>query len=458
LSAGIQACKIVSQPEQSNSKKDDEDDNNSTDHFCNRFDALSMLGDDEEGDSDSEGEDEDIAPDRPEPPAKEYSYDDLMYFPDNAKCLLLFDTMAYHAHEYSRLLKNLKETMRMEAEGEYPTDRVPVEIMFQGIYANSIIRNIQELENELYVECPALKDSPYRVLVCCFLSPFVNMLSDSVREKSPHARKWKDDFAFAFLADIVEAVFRCRMKEITGIANRFIQRWKMPNNGNNVHWLAIITMRTVVKNAGTKADIEMRRWPPEKSIDPVLKCSPAWLRDDLQDQLWTSINGDNSILNTMKILDGFGSSIDASEKESDEFTELMAKYSNVWKDSLNPASSIRGDLDATLISMIMHITQCKWRLDGGELPMEKLLLPHVSLIRKGSYFKSKPSFALIFAVHTMLMSIFELQGDGDIFRIRDVAKNSFDRFMSQAGEHLNLKYHVTQKERVSSNSLLIRKE
>jgi len=186
-------CNIVSQPEQSNSKKDDdEDDNNSTDHFCNRFDALSMLGDDEGGDSDSEGEDEDIAPDRPEPQAKEYSYDDLMYFPDSAKCLLLFDTMAYHAHEYNKLLKNLKETMRMKAEGDYPSDHVPVEIMFQGILANSIIRNIQELENELYVECPALKDSPYRVLVCCFLSRSVNMLSDSVRDISPHARKWKD--------------------------------------------------------------------------------------------------------------------------------------------------------------------------------------------------------------------------------------------------------------------------
>eukprot|EP00985_Skeletonema_marinoi_P003171 scaffold1318_cov116-Skeletonema_marinoi.AAC.1 len=140
----------------------------------------------------------------------------------------------------------------------------------------------------------------------------------------------------------------------------------------------------------------------------------------------------------MKILDGFGSSVEASEKESDEFTKLLARIwnSNVWKDSLNPASSIRGDLDATLISMMMHITQCKWRFDGGELPMEKLLLPHVSLIRKGSFFKPKPSFALIFVVHTMLMSIFELQGDGDIFRIRDVAKNSFDRFVSQAGEHL----------------------
>ena len=235
----------------------------------------------------------------------------------------------------------------------------------------------------------------------------------------------------------------------------------MPN-GNNVHWLAIITMRTVVKNAGTKAEIEMRRWPPEESIDPLLERSPAWLREDLQDQLWTSINGDNSILNTMKILDGFGSSVEASEKESDEFTKLLARIwnSNVWKDSLNPASSIRGDLDATLISMMMHITQCKWRFDGGELPMEKLLLPHVSLTRKGSFFKPKPSFALIFAVHTMLMSIFELQGDGDIFRIRDVAKNSFDRFMSQAGEHLesghskreSLLKFITDTKRVTEKS------
>jgi len=92
--------------------------------------------------------------------------------------------------------------------------------------------------------------------------------------------------------------------------------------------------------------------------------------------------------------------------------------------------------------------------------MEKLLLPHVSLIRKGSFFKPKPSFALIFAVHTMLMSIFELQGDGDIFRIRDVAKNSFDRFMSQAGEHLesghskreSLLKFITDTKRVTEKS------
>lgn len=435
----LRQCKIAEQKTEEHSKKDDENDINNSDAFCNRFDALSMLEDYHEGDSDSEEEDgdsTDSGPDRPEPPSKEYSYDDLLYFPDRAKCLFFFETMAFLAHESTLGLRNLKETMRMEARGEYPTDRVPVEIMCQGIFANSMIRSIQDLENDMYVECPDLKESPYRVLVCCFMSPMINMLSDSVRTSSPHAKKWNDDFALAFWADVVEAVFRCRVRQIESIADRFTQRWKMPNR-DKIRWLAYLTMRMVMKNAGTKAEIEMYRWPPCEHTDPLLDCSDAWLREDLQDKLWESINGENSILNTMKIVDGFGSTMCES---NDEFYKIMAQTwnRNVWKDSKNPASSIRGDLDSTLISMMMHVTQCKWRFDGEALPMEKQMLPLVSLIREGSEFESKPSFALIFAVHCMLMSIFELQGDGDIFRIRDLAKNSFDRFMSQAGEHLTL--------------------
>ncbi|KAL7493147.1 hypothetical protein ACHAWT_006745, partial [Skeletonema menzelii] len=438
----LKQCKIVSRPDQSNSKKDedDKDENHSNaDKFCNRFDALSMLSDNEDGGSDSEGEDGEITSDRPQPPSKEYSYDDLIRFPDRAKCLLFFDTMAYHAHKYSRALKETKETMRMEAKGEYPTENLPIEVMCQGIFANSIIRNIQDLENELFAECPDLNDSPYRVLVCCFMSPMVNMLSDSVREISPLAKKWKDDFAFAFFADIVEAVFRCRQKQVDGITDRFIRRWKMSNE-DKVHMLAHVTVRFVIKNAGTKAESETNRWRPNEDIDQLVEMSAAWLREDLQDEWWASINGDNSILNTMKIVDGFGSNMcpyNKDEEESDEFVKLLALLfnGNVWSDS-NPASSIRGDLDATLISMMMHYTQSKWRVDGGELPMEKLMLPLVNLFREGGEFKPKPSFALIFALHAMMMSIFELQGDGDIFRIRDLVKNSFDRFMSQAAEHI----------------------
>ncbi len=429
----LKQCKIVSRPKNDNSKKDDEDD---SDEFCNRFDALSMLEDDE--DEDSEGEDEDITSTRPEPPSKEYSYDDLMHFPDQAKCLLFFETIAFFAHDYTRLLKNLKETMRMEAKGEFPTEYVPVEVLCQGISANLMIRNIQELENELYVECPALKESPYRVLVCSFMSPLVNMLSNDVKSKSPRAKQWNDDFAFAFLADVVEAVFRCRQQYIVGIAERFTQRWKV-SDGNRILWLAVITARTVMKNAGAKAETDLWADSLDEKCDVMLEMTPKWLREDEEDKLWASINGDNSILNTMKLFDGFASDLcPKPNEETDEFVRLLATVwsGNVWKDS-NPASSIRGDLDAILLSMLTHFTQSKWRFDGGDFPMRNQMLPLVDLFRKGGEFKPKPSFALIFALHAMLMSIFELQGDGDIFRIRDLSKKSFDRFMSQAGEHID---------------------
>ena len=437
----LKQCKLNSRLELSNNKKDDKDEINcDAENFCNRFDALSMLDDINEDEDSDEEEDRDITSERPEPPSKEYSYNDLMHFPDRAKCLLFIDTMAYHAHEYSRVLKNLKETMRMEAKGEYSTKTLPVEIMCQGIAANSIIRNIQHLENELFAECPALNDSPYRVLVCCFMSPMVNMLSDSARQISPLAKKWKDDFAFAFFADIVEAVFRCRQKQIPDIADRFIRRWKMPNV-DKIHWLAHLSARLAIKNVCTKAESETKRWRPNEHIDDFLERDEAWLREDRQDPFWASINGDNSILNTMKILEGFGSGVCPScrpEEESNAFlAKLLSFGGNVWRDS-NPVSSIRGDLDTTLIAIMMQYTQSKWRIDGGEVPMEKQMLPLVSLFRKGCEFKPRPSFALIFALHAMLMSIFELQGDGDISRIRDLAKNSFDRFMSQAGEHLEL--------------------
>eukprot|EP00986_Skeletonema_menzelii_P000168 scaffold46_cov164-Skeletonema_menzelii.AAC.1 len=69
--------------------------------------------------------------------------------------------------------------------------------------------------------------------------------------------------------------------------------------------------------------------------------SAAWLREDLQDEWWASINGDNSILNTMKIVDGFGSNMcpyNKDEEESQEFVKLLALLfnGNVWSDS-NPA-------------------------------------------------------------------------------------------------------------------------
>lgn len=97
------------------------------------------------------------------------------------------------------------------------------------------------------------------------MNPMINMLSDSVRTSSPHAKKWNDDFALAFWADVVEAVFRCRVRQVDSIADRFVQRWKMPNR-DKIRWLPYLAMRMVMKNAGTKAENEMYCWPPVNTL------------------------------------------------------------------------------------------------------------------------------------------------------------------------------------------------
>jgi hypothetical protein len=191
----------------------------------------------------------------------------------------------------------------------------------------------------------------------------------------------------------------------------------------------------------------LKGFKPCEDTDPYLEASSDWLRanhgkeDDNPDPLWTSINGERSILNTMRIMELVVSSF-GSDVNSEHYIKPMTYVvnGNRWNDENNPASTMKGDLDYTLYTILLNLMQCKWRFDGRAVPMEKHLLPLVSLMREWSAFKktSKPSFATIFATHAMMMSIFELQGNGGIFNIRDIARGSFDRFMTQAGEHLTL--------------------
>ena len=113
--------------------------------------------------SDSEDEAGDSTPiARPEPPeSKLFSLNDLISFPDKARCEFFFDTMAYHAYRTRMVLQNFKETMRMEASGEYPTNNVITELICLGALANNIMLDVEHVENELYVECPDLGESPY---------------------------------------------------------------------------------------------------------------------------------------------------------------------------------------------------------------------------------------------------------------------------------------------------------
>ena len=301
---------------------DDIDDENKNDElpdetFFNKFGALSMDAADVEQESDSEAEDSsdddngDTPAARPQPPSnKEYTYNDLMSFPNRTKCLFLFDTMAYHASKFSVGMRNLKETMRMEANGEYKTENLAGELIMMGAFANSMVLDVQNLETSLYLECPALGESPYQLLGGCFLGPIIKIVSDNVRQYSPLARKFKDDMALAYLGDFVEAVFRCDLKGPDKIAEQWVKRWRLPEYWRmKARWLASCTVQIVMKNCRTVSESLIFNQIPEEKIVAQL---PKWMEGDFG---WDEIGGERSIFNTMRLVDMFGSNMDCGDKK-----------------------------------------------------------------------------------------------------------------------------------------------
>jgi len=68
----------------------------------------------------------------------------------------------------------------------------------------------------------------------------------------------------------------------------------------------------------------------------------------------------------------------------------------------------------------------------GELPHEEELLPLLPLVRNYALHPKKPvSWALAFGIHTILTSIFEVQGDGDVHNVAQVAESSFGLYFKQ---------------------------
>merc|ERR1740139_1642409 len=100
----------------------------------------------------------------------------------------------------------------------------------------------------------------------------------------------------------------------------------------------------VMKNTMTVVETEMYHpfVPIEgQEMEKEFNDLPMWL---LEDKAWGFISGENSILNTMKLLDIFGVSMNFEGRENHGVANMMARMWNQpeWDETKNPASSIRG--------------------------------------------------------------------------------------------------------------------
>lgn len=407
-------------------KKDDEEEINEeeNDEMANRFETLA-LGEE----SDEEDEEEEDTP-RPQEPPKAYSLDDILSFPDTAQANQFLDVITYHTAHAIELFRNLKETMRMVGRGEFESSKVPRELVAVGVMINMAIAHVKHLEDSLAIECPHL-NSPYRILACAFLAPAINIVKNSIRDYSPVARKFSDNMALAFVADVVEVVFRGQNidTEVPKLASQFSRRWKLPEHWTmKTNWFAGIIARMVLKESLTEF---------EKQI--ITEISLGELSDSEPEPWFTGFEectgGDRSIVNTLKLLDLYRSWTHDMDSPEHLLNTLPWNF-NEWNETSNPASKIRGDMDGIIVKCFLPLIDT-WRFHHDPVPREKELLPLVSLIRTWSQDLVDTPLSVAFSFHLIVTSIFEIQGNGDIESIARIAKSAFEeQFLNQCQQQM----------------------
>jgi len=90
-------------------------------------------------------------------------------------------------------------------------------------------------------------------------------------------------------------------------------------------------------------------------------------------------------------------------------------------------------MDHLLYSEIMPVLlRLCWLRADSKLPYEDELFPLLPLMKSYAFNPEKPvSWAFAFAIQTLLTSIFEVQGDGDVHNIAQVAESSYDLYFKQ---------------------------
>ena len=140
---------------------------------------------------------------------------------------------------------------------------------------------------------------------------------------------------------------------------------------------------------------------------------------------------DRSILNTIKFVQSLSNIIRERHYNLISRKGIFGKAWNETRAGL--AKRIVQDMDDLLMAEIMPIliNICCSRI-WQNLPHEDELLPLFTLLRNYVKEPEKPiSWALAFAVHTIVTSIFEVQGSDDVHDIAEVAESSFNLYFEQ---------------------------
>ena len=391
----------------------------------NRFAALSM---EQDGDDDDEADlpSERVAkPEEPQLPLR-LTLDELISGSDREAAILFLMTldeiMGLNVQQYNTLKRNWVRNN----VAHQPPSGIVVDILEASTVANLGIQYVQFLEQTLIMDYPHM-NTIYRLMAVLVFPELTKDLTTEVTEKSPVGASFKETDAIMFLGDCLEKTIRNGSDTtMTNLTANFCKKWGMSKEQVDSCYLKGIHVLVCMELPLAQVQAHMH-----SILDIVRQFGTdveegTWLRD--YEFIGTA---DRSIFMTTRFLQSLSNII-----HEQNFAHITRKgfFGKSWDETRTGlAKRISQDMDELLMAEILPIliNVCcgsVWQ----ELPYQDELLPLFSLLRTFVRDPKKPvSWALAFAVHTILTSIFEVQGGNHVHGIAEVAESCFNVYFEQ---------------------------
>ena len=416
----------LSQFKNKNAQGKEQDEAKEQEEIGGRFNAL-LLEDDESDDGSAEGSlDEEqkiregVFPtfQAPQQVQELDIEEDLIKGKDRFQAIALLCTMDDLMGAVDQHYGQLKRYMR--GQECHTSKNGCVQLMMEcAMVVNEATESVQEAETALTASHPHLS-SFYHVLALVFLPHYMAELQKDMKDKSKLDRE--PHMVIRFVADIVECSFHNRGNErIAPLVKRFVKK----------SGLALATVKNVAQKVHVQTALEVQlalEEPMNAQHNQMLSVS------NLTPHMWLQrhafIGGDRCILNTQNIVQKI---LDAVQDRT-KLVGMPGFWGPSFDEKLRPATRIRGDLDEPFASMILPelIEICKVA-PFSRLPDREQLITVLELLQrhvKGGRTRPVP-VALTFGLHSILTSVFVIQGDGDVERIASYSKQSYETLFAQ---------------------------
>jgi hypothetical protein len=337
---------------------------------------------------------------------------------DRFQAMILLFTMCALMIKVHHSYAQLKAFMRGNAEDRRSSNCMQL-LMKCAVVANAATECVSRTENELMLDHPHLS-SFYHVLALVVLTDYIALINERIDtaklEKDPH-------MALDFVAKVVQTSFHeNKTVRLPPLLAPFVNK-----SGLDLQFVTKIARDINWVTAG-ETSFELERLA---CSDLTAKYDAAGMRPHMWLRAFQYIGGDCCILNTHRCVE---LSMDMVEEDNRKLAFRPGSWGKPFHENQSPARSITGDLDEPFMATILPelIETCKyWPVDC--LPNRSFLITVLDQFQrhlKCNLGEPVP-IAVTFGLHSVLMSIFVLQGDGDLTRIAASSKQSYNMLFKQ---------------------------